>query len=50
MADSSTTDRPLGQRLFDRIWLLALAALLLWALTYVVWGIVDVISVPSGVA
>jgi len=36
------------QRLYDRIWLLALAALLFWALSYLVWGFVDVFSVPMG--
>lgn len=38
------------QRLYDRIWLLALAALLFWALSYVVWGLLDIFSVPTGVA
>lgn len=38
------------QRLYDRIWLLALAALLFWALSYVVWGLLDIFSVPMGVA
>jgi hypothetical protein len=47
------TDRdstPLVQRLYDRIWLLALAALLFWALAYVLWGVIDIFSVPAGVA
>lgn len=39
---------PLLKRLYDRIWLLALAALLFWTLTYVVWGLIDVFSVPPG--
>lgn len=39
---------PLMQRLYDRIWLLGLLALLFWALSYVVWGILDVFSVPAG--
>lgn len=43
-------DPPFAQRLYDRIWLLALAALLFWALAYVVWGIIDIFSVPAGVA
>lgn len=47
----SSTDQgndPLMQRLYDRIWLLALAALLWWALSYVVWGFADIFSVPGG--
>lgn len=39
---------PLLKRLYDRIWLLALAALLFWAFTYVVWGLLDIFSVPPG--
>jgi len=50
MADPGTTDPPLAQRLYDRIWVLALVALLFWALTYVVWGLLDIASVPTGVA
>lgn len=41
-------DPPLLQRLYDRIWLLALAAVLFWALSYVLWGLVDIFSVPPG--
>ena len=43
-------DPPFAQRLYDRIWFLALAALLFWALAYVIWGIIDIFSVPVGVA
>ena len=35
-------------RAYDRIWLLAVAALAFWALTYVFWGLVDILSVPPG--
>lgn len=48
MASSSRTEAPFLQRLYDRIWLLALAALLFWALSYVLWGLLDVLSVPPG--
>lgn len=34
------------QRLYDRIWLLAIAALLFFILSYVVWGVVDIFWVP----
>jgi hypothetical protein len=48
MASTDQDEVPLLQRVYDRIWLLALAALLFWALTYVVWGLMDVFSVPAG--
>ena len=50
MAPSDRTEAPLLQRLYDRIWLLALAALLFWALSYVAWGLADVLSVPGMIA
>jgi len=47
--DASATDEvPVMQRLYDRIWLLAAAALLFFAISYVGWGWVDVFSVPTG--
>lgn len=48
MASSDQRRAPVIKRLYDRIWLLALAALLFWALSYVLWGMVDVFSVPPG--
>lgn len=45
------TDRsepPLMQRAYDSIWLLTLAALVFWALVYVMWGLLDIFSVPPG--
>lgn len=42
-----TSDPPVLQRLYDKIWLLALAAVLFWALSYVIWGFMDVFSVPG---
>jgi hypothetical protein len=47
MASESETDPPLLQRLYDRIWLLAVAAVLFWALSYLVWGWLDVASIPG---
>ena len=46
----SEGETPLGQRLYDRIWLLALAALVFWAIAYVLWGLIDLLSIPTGVA
>ena len=48
MASTNRDEAPLLQRVYDRIWLLAGAALLFWALTYVVWGLLDIFSVPVG--
>jgi hypothetical protein len=48
MASSQENEPPLFQRLYDRIWLLAGLALAFWALSYVVWGLADVFSVPVG--
>lgn len=48
MSESTAPDPPLMQRIYDRIWLLAAAALLFWLLTYLGWGFLDLISVPSG--
>lgn len=47
MTDENTADIPLMQRLYDKIWLLALAAFLFWVVTYVLWGFLDIISVPG---
>lgn len=44
----TTDDPPLMQRLYNRIWLLAGTALLFFFVTYVVWGLVDIVSVPTG--
>lgn len=48
MASTDRDEGPLLQRIYDRIWLLGIAALLFWALTYVVWGLLDIFSVPAG--
>jgi hypothetical protein len=45
---SHDSDVPWQQQLFDSEWLLAGAALLYFLLSYVVWGIVDILTVPSG--
>lgn len=39
---------PWQQQLLDSIWLLALAAIVYWMLSYVVWGVVDILTVPLG--
>ena len=55
MADSETAttadkeSRPWQQELYDSIWLLAGAAIVFFVLSYVVWGLVDLLTVPMGV-
>jgi uncharacterized membrane protein YesL len=48
MSDSAASDPPVMQRVYDKIWLLAAAALLFWLLTYIGWGLIDLISIPAG--
>ena len=48
MASSDSAAAPFLKRLYDRIWLLALLALVWWAISYVGWGIADIFSVPPG--
>lgn len=45
---SDRTDAPWPQQLLDSIWLLAMAAVLYWVLFYVMWGLIDILSVPTG--
>ena len=42
-----TEEPPALQRLYDNIWLLAIAALLFFAISYVGWGLIDILSVPA---
>jgi hypothetical protein len=39
---------PLGQRLFDRPFLLLAAGLLVMALFYTGWGLVEILGLPAG--
>lgn len=39
---------PFMQRLYNRVWLLAAAALAFFALSYVAWGLIDIYTVPPG--
>lgn len=49
MSGDVSEQPPLLQRLYDRIWLIAILALLFWVLSYVLWGYVDIYTVPPGV-
>lgn len=46
MSEASSDDVPTLQRLYDNIWLLAVAAILFFSLSYVGWGIVDIFAAP----
>jgi hypothetical protein len=45
---TESDDEPWPQRVMDSIWLLALAAVLYFVLSYVVWGFIDIAAVPTG--
>lgn len=47
-ASENTEEIPWPQRLLDSIWILALAAIVFWALAYIVWGVIDIVVVPLG--
>ena len=45
---SAEEEIPFMQRLYNNVWLLALTALLFFALSYVAWGLIDIYTVPAG--
>jgi hypothetical protein len=40
-----TAEGPWPQRLLDNLWVLAGAAIVFWALSYLVWGFLDILAV-----
>lgn len=48
MGNTSEDEIPFLQRLYNRIWLLALLALVFFAVSYVAWGIIDIFAAPPG--
>ena len=48
----TTTDSgeeiPFMQRLYNRVWLIAAAALVFFALSYFGWGLLDLLTLPAG--
>ena len=51
MSTPSSTDppeRPWQQQLYDSVWLLAGAAIVFFVLSYMVWGLVDILTIPAG--
>ncbi|MDH5019315.1 hypothetical protein [Halobacterium rubrum] len=47
-ATDTGDDEPWPQRLLDNIWLLALAAIIYFVVSYIVWGMVDLATIPPG--
>ena len=47
-ADSAEGDKPWPQQLLESPWLLAGAALLFFTLSYIVWGLIDLLSIVGG--
>lgn len=47
MSRQNTDDIPVLQQIYNRIWLLAILALIFFFVTYVGWGLVDILSVPT---
>jgi hypothetical protein len=47
-SDPGTPQRPWQQQLYDSVWLLAGAAILFFVLSYMVWGLVDILTIPAG--
>lgn len=39
---------PWPQQLYESIWVWAGVAILFWVLSYLVWGFVDLMSIPAG--
>ena len=39
---------PLGQRLFDNVWLLLVAGLVVMLVVYTGWGLWEILSMPQG--
>jgi len=46
--DESNEDVPVIQKIFDSVWLLAGVAIVFFVLSYVVWGMVDLLTIPTG--
>ena len=46
--DMRSPKRPWQQQLYDSVWLLAGAAIVFFVLSYMVWGLVDILTIPTG--
>lgn len=46
--DPVEDDVPIMQKIFDSIWFLAGLAIIFFMLSYVVWGFIDLLTIPMG--
>lgn len=46
--ESGKEPTPWPQKVLDSVWLLALAAMVFFFLSYVLWGLIDLRAVPPG--
>lgn len=42
------SETPIMQRVFNSIWFLAGLAILFFVLSYIVWGFIDLLTIPLG--
>ena len=47
-SDQDSDPPPWPQRLYDSIWLIAGTAIVFWVLSYVIWGVIDLLTLPGG--
>lgn len=47
MQTEPSSDTPLMQRVYDRIWLLAAIAMVFFFVSYVGWGLLDVLTIAG---
>lgn len=47
MSDEKSEEIPLGQKLYDNIWLLMALGIGLPTLIYTVWGLIEIMNIPS---
>ena len=46
MSDTTPSDIPKGQQLFDNSWLLLVAGLVVMFVFYTIWGLYEIYSLP----
>lgn len=46
--ESVEDDVPIMQKIFDSIWFLAGVAIIFFMLSYIVWGFIDLLTIPMG--
>lgn len=47
MSETSAGDIPMMQRIYNRIWLIFIAALVFFFIVYLGWGLMDLLSLPA---